>query len=126
MSTLKIPEGYQRIMPYLILRNAAAFFPFMQKVFDATEKMKMMRDEETIMHAELQVGEITIMYAGSTAQYPPYAGGFFIYVENADDTYEKALKARAESIEKPSDKDYGRSGGVKDPCGNTWWITSTK
>ena len=126
MSTPKVPEGYQQVMPYLIIPNAAAFFPFMQKVFDATEKMKMMRDEDTIMHAELKVGELTIMYADSTPQYPAYASGFFIYVENADVTYEIALKAGAESIDKPSDKDYGRSGGVKDPCGNTWWVTSTR
>ena len=38
METLNIPEGYQRIMPYLIVKNAQAFFEFSEKVFGATEK----------------------------------------------------------------------------------------
>ena len=55
MEDFAIPEGYQRVMPYLIIKNATAFFNFMRKVFDATEKMKIMRDDTHIMHAELQI-----------------------------------------------------------------------
>lgn len=57
MENLAIPEGYQRVMPYLIINNATAFFYFMQKVFEATEKIKIMRDDAHIRHAELQIGE---------------------------------------------------------------------
>lgn len=126
MSKLNIPEGYQQVMPYLILPNANGFLAFTQKVFGAKEKYKVMRDENTIMHGEIQIGDNIIMFADSTAEYPPQAGSFFIYVEDADKTYKQALDAGATTIAAPGDKEYGRSGGVKDAFGNSWWITSVK
>ncbi len=126
MDKIKIPEGYQQIMPYLILNNAGAFSTFMQDVFQAKEVMRKMRDESIVMHAEVKVGDITIMFADSTTQYEVTTGSFFIYVMNADETYTKALSQGASSIMSPSDQSYGRSCGIKDPLGNTWWITSVK
>jgi PhnB protein len=76
MQELNIPSGYQRIMPYLIVKGAAEFFTFMQTVFGATEKMKVMRDEQTYMHAELQVGESTIMFTDATEEFPVQNAGY--------------------------------------------------
>lgn len=126
MESLKIPEGYQRVMPYLILKNAAAFENFMKNVFDATEKYKAMRDDNTIMHAEVRVGESVIMFAESGDQFEPNTAGMFIYVEDVDATYKKALAEGATSKMEPATMDYGRSSGVSDPFGNVWWITSPK
>lgn len=125
MSKLNIPEGYQQVMPYLIVTGAVRFFDFMQKVFGATEKLKTMRDEHTVMHAELQIGESTIMYADSTEQYPPSTAGMFVYVQDTDATYAKALAEGAVSVQEPVDQHYGRSAGIIDPVGNTWWLTSS-
>lgn len=96
----------------------------MQDVFDATVSNKHMRDENIIMHAELKIGNSMIMLADSTTQYTPSNAGLFIYVEDADATYKKALDNNATSVTELSDQSYGRTGGVKDPFGNTWWITS--
>ncbi len=124
MKELNIPEGYQQVMPYLIVRGAAGFIKFMQDVFDAKEKMKHMRSEDVIMHAEITVGDSVIMLADSTAAFEPRTGGFFIYVPDADEAYNKAIAAGAVSIMPMSDQPYGRSGGVVDPFGNTWWPTT--
>jgi PhnB protein len=121
-----IPEGYQTVMPYLIVNDGGGFIEFMKKVFDAREKMRYLNDQKRIMHAEITIAECTIMFAESTEKYKSSTGGFFIYVVNADETWKKALEAGAGSIEAPSDKEYGRSCGVSDPYGNTWWITSAK
>lgn len=126
MQTTKIPEGYQTVMPYLIVRNASGFFQFTQKVFGATEKYKEMRDEKHIRHAEVKIGDSVIMFADSTEEYQPNTAGMFVYVDNADETYQKALQEGAVSIMEPADQSYGRSCGVEDPYGNTWWITSVK
>ena len=123
MST-KIPEGYQTITPYLILKNAAAFIEFTQKVFNAEVLNKHMRDETVIMHAEVKIGDSIIMFADSTEQYPPQPAGFFIYVNNADEVYDDALANGAFAVTPVSDQPYGRSGGVKDAFENTWWITT--
>jgi len=56
---MNIPEGYQTIMPYLIVKGADKFSRFTQKVFGATERMRHMRDEDYIMHAEVVIGGST-------------------------------------------------------------------
>jgi PhnB protein len=120
----KIPENYQTVMPYLIVKDASKFISFTEKVFGASLTYKEMRDENIIMHAEIMIGRSTIMFADSTDQFGVCPAGLFVYVENADETYRKAIEAGATSIMKPSDQPYGRSGGVEDEFGNTWWITS--
>jgi PhnB protein len=122
----KIPGNYHTVMPYLILKNAAGFIDFTQKVFDAKETHRAMRDDHIIQHAEVMIGDSTIMFADSTEQYPPQTGYLFIYVDDADKRYQKALEAGAQKVTELADQSYGRSGGVMDPFGNTWWITSVK
>ena len=121
-----IPSNYQTVMPYLIVKGAAKFMAFVETVFDATETYTVMRDEHTIMHAEIMIGECTIMFADTTEQIEPSPAGLFIYVDNADERYKKAIDAGAKIISEVADQPYGRSGGVIDPFGNTWWITSIK
>lgn len=124
MANVSIPQGYQQVMPYLIIKNAKSFFTFIQDVFGATEKMKVMRDENTVMHGELQIGESLVMYADSTDEFKTQNAGLFIYVVDADETYAKAIAEGAASVAAMSDQPYGRTGGVKDPFGNVWWISS--
>jgi len=121
---LKIPENHQAVMPYLIVKDAARFIRFMEIVFDAKETHKFMRDEDTIMHAEIMVGGSTIMCADSTEKIMVQTAGLFIYVEDADETFKKALDAEATTVTEPANQSYGRSCGVEDPFGNVWWITS--
>ncbi|MGI8581968.1 MAG: VOC family protein [Chitinophagaceae bacterium] len=121
---MTIPSGHQTVMPYLIVKDAARFSEFIQRVFNAEEKMRHMRDEKFIMHAEIIVGGCTIMFADATEQFQERTTGLFVYVENADETFQKALDEGAASLMPPADQPYGRSGGVTDPFGNTWWITT--
>ena len=124
MKKIKIPEGYQQIMPYLIVENAPAFFEFAKNVFGAEEKLKVMRTETLIMHAEITIGEGVVMFADATEQYTQRTAGMFIYVDDCDAVYQKALAHGAVSVTAPSDQNYGRAAGVTDPFGNTWWMTS--
>jgi|SRR6185312_2023699 len=123
---MNIPENYQTVMPYLILPNAARFISFTEKVFGAKEKLKYMRDVATIMHAEIMIGGSTIMLADATEEFKTSTAGLFIYVENADETFAKAMNEGATVVREIADQDYGRSGGIKDPFGNVWWITTPK
>ena len=124
MKNSNIPEKYQTVMPYLILNDASGFLSFMEKVFGAELIYKEMRNEKVIRHAEISVGESVIMFANATPEYTEQPGSFFIYVNNADETFGNALNSGASALQEPSDQPYGRSGGVKDPFGNTWWMTS--
>jgi PhnB protein len=124
MKNPKIPANYQTVMPYLILEKASEFLVFAKQVFDAAETSRVMKDQSTIMHSELMIGECTLMLADATDKYSVKTAMLFIYVDNADIKYSKAIDAGATAIREVSDQPYGRSGGVKDPWGNEWWITS--
>jgi PhnB protein len=122
----KIPANNQTVMPYLILRDAEGFMKFTQEVFGATLLDKHLQDDGTIMHAEVMIGDSTIMFAQSNDKFGESPAGLFIYVNDTDETYIKALEFGATSVQEISDQSYGRTGGIKDANGNTWWITSIK
>ncbi len=114
----------QTIVPYLILKDAAAFSKFVSVVFGATENIKTLRDDQTIMHCEVLIGTSKLMFAESTNEYPVQNAGMFINVSNCDEVHQLAVANGSRSILEPETQSYGRSSGVVDPFGNTWWITS--
>ncbi|WP_308992469.1 VOC family protein [Mariniflexile litorale] len=123
---MKLPNEHQAVMPYLMLNKANEFYAFTRTVFNAEETLRKLRDDEkTIMHSEIQINGNTIMYCDATDEWKPQTANLFIYVEDADITFKKAQDAGAEIVMPLNNQDYGRTCGVKDPFGNTWWITAT-
>ncbi|MEO6540656.1 MAG: VOC family protein [Ferruginibacter sp.] len=120
---MKIPPQYNRLMPYLIIPNAATFVVFMKDVFGAEEQINVPRSENIIMHGELRIGDAVIMFADVTPEFTARPAGLFIYVENVADTYIKAIKAGAVSVMEPMQQPYGFTCGFKDAFGNEWWPT---
>ena len=120
---MKLPEKYQTVMPYLILKGADNFISFAKEVFNAEELSIHRNEDGSIMHAEIQIGGSTIMIGESGGQWAVQNAGLYINVANADETFKKATAKGAEVVMPMEEKEYGRSGGVKDPTGNTWWIT---
>jgi PhnB protein len=122
---MNLPEGHQTIMPYLILKGAAQFIDFTKKVFDSKDSnQQVLRDDGTVMHAEIILNGSTIMVTDETKDWTKQTANLFVYVPNADETYKKALENGATNLMELSDQDYGRTCGVTDPFGNVWWITS--
>ena len=115
-------------MPYLMLKRASNFIQFTETVFGAVlnKSMHRVHDNGNVMHAEVTIGGSTIMFSDASEQWPEQTANLFIYVENADITYKKALETGATTIMELTDQDYGRTCGVSDPFGNVWWITSIK
>jgi PhnB protein len=127
MKNLNVPLGYQAVMPYLILNDAAGFMRWAIDVLDAREKMVSYReDDKTIAHAELYIGESTVMVAESAEPWPVNTAGMFVYVADADAAYARALAHGATSIMPLADMPYGRTCGVRDPYGNVWWPTQAR
>jgi PhnB protein len=126
---MKLPQGHQTIMPYLMLKGAMKFIAFTQEVFNATittNMHKLRENSDKVMHSEIIIGGSTIMFSDASEQWTEQTANMFVYVENADETYHKALKAGAKSVMELSDQDYGRTCGVEDPFGNVWWITALR
>jgi PhnB protein len=119
-----IPDGFHTITPYLIVDGAAKIIDFMQKAFDAkVQHEATKRPDGTIMHATLKIGDSMLMISDASEHAKANNMMLYLYVNDVDATYQKALKAGATSVMEPADQFYGdRSGGVKDAAGNQWWF----
>ena len=125
MSAQAIPEGYRTVTPYVIVDGAAGVIEFAKRAFDAEERFRMDREDGTVGHAEIVIGDSVVMVADASGEWPAMPGGLHLYVEDCDATYARALEAGATTIREPADQFYGdRSGGVRDAAGNVWWITT--
>ncbi len=124
---MKLPKGHQVVMPYLMVKGALKFIDFVKKVFNAnltTDMHKLRDDGATVIHSEITIGGSTIMFTDATEQWREQTANLFVYVDDADETYKKAINSGATTLMELSDQDYGRTCGVTDPLGNVWWITS--
>jgi uncharacterized glyoxalase superfamily protein PhnB len=115
--------GLRSITPYIIVRPAAQFIDFLKAAFHGTERMRMPSPDGSVMHAEVAIGNGAIEVSDGNEQYPTAPAAIHLYVDNADATYERAMKAGASSIYPVADQPWGeRWGAVKDPFGNVWYI----
>ena len=120
---MNIPQGHNTVMPYLMMEDARGFIDFIKSVFGAEMTHESERDGK-VGHCEARIGDSTMMFSQSRDDWKPAIANLFIYVDDADETYRKALAAGATTVMEIADQEYGRSGGVTDPFGNVWWITS--
>lgn len=121
----KIPEGYHAVTPYLIVSGATRLIDFLVQVFGAEERFRMPGPGGTIGHAELTIGDSTLMLSDGGGMNPPTSAMLLVYVDDVDRIYRKALAAGAMSAEEPNDKFYGdRTATVTDPFGIRWSIST--
>ncbi len=65
------------------------------------------------------------MMGEASERGPAMSSMLYVYVKDADATFQSAVKAGAKVLSKPETMFYGdRSGAVADPCGNQWWIAT--
>ena len=84
------------------------------------------RGRQGRFHVEAKIGDSMIVMEVSD---PPHPGGkpasIYVYIDDVDAAYQRALAAGATSVAAPEDKPYQeRAAGVKDSFGNTWWIAT--
>ncbi len=115
----------QTITPYFTVENADRLIGFLVAAFDAQLVKDSRYDDNTVQHARLLIGNSLIMMNESTSDYPANASQMHILVEDADEVYRSALKLGATSLMEPNERPHGdRMAGIKDPCGNVWWLAS--
>ena len=120
-----IPEGYHTVTPYLIVQEAAQLIDFVKQAFDATETFRGTGSAGGI-HAEVKIGDSMVMIGGGGAwRGEPGSATLYLYMDDVDSIYQRALQAGATSITEPADQPYGdRMAGVKDSFGNVWYIAT--
>ena len=129
-----IPEGYHAMTPLLTVRNAAKTIEFYKKAFDAEERYRMSSpDGKWIVHAELKIGDSIFMLGeempGQECRSPLSVGGspvgFYLYVEDVDAAFKRAVGAGAIAKKAPEDMFWGdRVATVTDPSGHLWTLAT--
>jgi PhnB protein len=116
-----IPEGWHSITPRLIAQDPAALVEFLRRAFGATGELHAGRP------TELRIGDSIVMISGTFEGRGPTDAFLYLYVEDADGTYGRAIAAGAAPIEVPCDTPYGdRRATLRDPSGNVWQIATRK
>jgi len=119
------PAGYTSLAPYLIVYGAPKTMEFLTKVFGATELMRMLRPDGSVMHAEMRIDDTVLMLADGVEGWPPCPCHVHVYVADVDATYQRGLEAGATAVMAPSKKeDEDKRGGIKDAGGTTWWVAT--
>ena len=125
MPVKPIPDGYPAVIPYLMVRDAARFIEFLSTVFAARVTEQLKRPDGKIGHTEVRVGDSMIMLSEEADGHPATPVMLHFYVEDVDAVFDRAVRAGGTVVAKPEKQFYGdRSGGVKEPCGNTIWIAT--
>ncbi len=126
MTTTYKPHGYSAVTPYFIVAGAERFIEFLKDCFDAEELERHIRPDGSIQHAACRIEDSILEIGGGTNKdFPPMKNAIHLFVKDADEVYQRALKAGARSLYEPQNHDYGeRSGGVEDPFGNHWYIAT--
>ena len=119
------PPGYPTVSVYLMADGAGRVIDFMTGVLGGEILMRLDREDGSLMHGALRIGDSVVMLADATTEVPAFPVWLHVYVPDVDATYRLALAAGAASVQEPSEQGDGdRRGGVKDPAGNTWWIAT--
>jgi PhnB protein len=129
-----VPEGFHTLTPTLVVRGAARAIEFYKEVFGAQEVMRMTTpDGQAISHAEIKIGDSPLMLSDEFPEYgaraPEGTGadsfGLFLYVEDVDKVFERAVAAGATVKMPVADQFWGdRYGKVVDPFGHQWGIAT--
>ncbi|WP_188455742.1 VOC family protein [Virgibacillus oceani] len=133
-NTNPIPRGHHTVTPYVIIKNATEAITFYKKAFGATEMVRLTDSSGRIQHAEIMIGNSQIMIVDEFPEFPIMrspqslegtAMHIFLYVEDADALFSKAIDAGAKELMPVEDHPEGdRRGGLTDPFGHIWWIAT--
>ncbi len=126
MSISHVPNGFTSVTPYFIVSDAKVFSNFIREAFDA-EIVHEHIEDGVFRHGAYRVFGAMIEASEGNEEYPPRQISIHLYVPDCDKVFKKAIAAGGGTVYEVADMPYGeRSGGIEDPCGNSWWIATQK
>jgi len=116
--TKNIPQGWHSVTPRLVVADTALLVEFLKQAFGATGEYRSDRP------SVVTIGDSPVMVSG-VGPREAMPSFLYLYVDDIDTTYQRALQAGASSLEAPTETPYGdRRAMVQDPCGNFWQIAT--
>jgi PhnB protein len=127
-----VPNGYHTTTPYLFVPDAERAIGFYQQAFDAVELRRSVDAQGVVRNVQIKIGDSPIMLGIRSdhevidiriGDLPRVS--IYLFVDNADRVFDRAVSQGATALYRPEDQDYGnREGGLVDPFGITWWIAT--
>lgn len=118
-----IPPGFNTVTAYFFVDDAELFLSFLVAGLGGIEILRHMRGSR-IANAQVRIGDSTVMVSEASSSFPAMQSSHYLYVADADIAMAKAVAAGAVKIMDIADMPYDdRQGGIKDPCGNIWWLS---
>ncbi len=115
---MKLPDAWHSVTPRIVTEDVTGLVEFLRRAFDATGEVHL--DRPVVMR--IADSNLMISEAGARPAMPVF---LYVYVDDADATYRRAVEAGARSLEPPIDTPYGdRRGMVEDRWGNVWQIAT--
>jgi len=138
-----VPDGWHSVTPFLCVNDAARAIEFYRKVFGATELERMAEADGKVSHAVLKIGNSIVRLSDDSSKHaaewvakgwsrsPQSLGGtpvhFYVYGDDSDAVFKRAIAAGAKEMEPMADKEWGdRLGSLTDPFGHIWMIATHK
>jgi PhnB protein len=117
-----VPEGLRTVTPYLHPEKVPAYIDFLTRAFGAVEDARHLSPDGRVMHAQVRIGNAALEM-GEPDPAVPMPTTFYLYVDDADALYHRAVAAGATSLAPPTDQWYGdRVASVEDYTGTRWYI----
>lgn len=119
--------GIPQVQPFFHVNGAAAFLDFLANAFGGVIEGKHERPDGKVAHGMVRLGTSVIEASDAVGPYQPLPSMLYMYVEDCDALFQRALNAGATVLNPVADQPYGdRNGAVTDPFGNIWYIGTHK
>ena len=120
-----IPPGFRAVTPYLAVHHAHATIDFLKRAFDAEEVETNVMPDGRIMNAIIRIRDSLIFIGERPSTAEPWPAMLYMYVEETDGVFQRAVAEGGKVIAEPRDQFYGdRTCAIEDPSGNHWWIAA--
>src|SRR5207237_10641346 len=117
------PEGLRSVTPFLHPQGASKMIEFLKAAFFASETSRTQSPQGRILHAVVTIGDSALELGDAHGTWQPLPATFYLYVDDVDGWYRRAIDAGAASIAAPANQQFGdRSAAVSDPFGNKWYM----
>jgi PhnB protein len=129
------------IMPFMYSDDVASAFELYKRVFGATEVHRVNEPDGKPSHIQMAIGHTHVMlrdattpdlaeyrakgFAGTVREFGGTPLHLYVYVDDADAAFKRAIESGSKMVDPIEDKDWGdRCGGVQDPFGHIWYIAT--
>lgn len=117
------PPGFATVTPYIFADDAPSFCRFLIDGLGAQELARDL-DGDRIANAQFRIGNCIVMVSEAGRGFPAMPASYYLYVDDADASQQRAIAAGATQVSPVRNQAYGdRQGGVRDAHGNYWWIS---